>query len=117
MLSWLIRQADDALDSEPDGSGSDQYEPVAQAIKVGIASLSILLAGLSAYAYRRTAIKGVIFAAVAFGLFAGQMLIDYLEDAVPAFATPYNDIIVLGMMLATLVLFFFAIVWRRSTAK
>jgi hypothetical protein len=130
ILSWLVRQIETAtLEEEPDEEGADAieapvaegdfepYEPIEQAIKIGIAAFSILLAGLSIYAYRRTAIKGIIYAAVAFGLFAVQMLFDYLEDEVAGFDAPFNDIIFLGMTLAILVLFFLAIVWRKSTVK
>ena len=84
---------------------------------MGIAAFSILLAGLSVYAYRKTAIKGIIYAAIAFGLFAVQMLFEYLEDEVAGFDAPFNDIIFLGMTLAILVLFFLAIVWRKSTVS
>ena len=127
MLSWLVRQIENgAADEEPDDETMvtpavetefEPYEPIEQAIKVGIAAFSILLAGLSIYAYRRTAIKGIIYAAVAFGLFAAQMLFEYLEDEVEGFDAPYNDIIFLGMTLAILVLFFLAIVWRKSTVS
>lgn len=103
MISSFIRQLDSA---EP-------YEATAQLIKVGIAAFSLLLAGLSVSAYRRTAIKGIIYAAAAFALFAVQMLFDYLEDEVEGFEQPYNDIIFLGMTLAILVLFFMAIVRRK----
>jgi hypothetical protein len=130
ILSWLVRQIEtETLEEEPDEEGADAieapvsegdfepYEPIEQAIKIGIAAFSILLAGLSIYAYRRTAIKGIIYAAVAFGLFAAQMLFEYLEDEVAGFDAPFNDIIFLGMTLAILVLFFLAIVWRKSTVK
>ena len=92
----------------------DPYEPIAQTIKIVIVAFSILLAGLSISAYRRTAIKGIIYAAIAFGLFAVQMLFDYLEDEVPGFETPYNDMVFLSTTLAILLLFFLAIVWRKS---
>ncbi len=103
LLSPLIRQVE-----------FDPYEPIAQAIKIGISAFSVLLAGLSITAYRKTAIKGIVYAAVAFALFAVQMLFDFLEDEVEGFETPYNDIIFLGMTLAILALFFLAIVWRKS---
>ncbi|HJS82632.1 MAG TPA: hypothetical protein VJ742_07320 [Nitrososphaera sp.] len=129
MLSWIIRQIENETGNEdPDEEESvesdetpvaevelEPYEPIEQAIKIGIAVFSILLAGLSVYAYKRTAIKGIIYAAVAFGLFAVQMLFEYLEDEVEGFDAPYNDIIFLGMTLAILALFFLAIVWRKST--
>ncbi|MGI0036819.1 MAG: hypothetical protein ACRD99_00490 [Nitrososphaera sp.] len=126
MLSWLVRQIENETAGEqPEeeivetpvaGVEFEPYEPIAQAIKVGIAVFSILLAGLSVYAYKKTAIRGIIYAAVAFGLFAAQMLFDYLEDEA-GFDSPFNDIIFLGMTLAILVLFFLAIVWRKSTVS
>lgn len=130
MLSWLVKQIENETAEEPEEEPEGEiletpvaqvefepYEPIEQAIKVGIAAFSILLAGLSVYAYRKTAIKGIIYAAIAFGLFAAQMLFEYLEDEVEGFDAPYNDIIFLGMTLAILVLFFLAIVWRKSTLK
>jgi hypothetical protein len=41
------------------------------------------------------------------------MFVDYLEDAIPAFDTPYSDMIFFGITLAILVLFFVAIVRRK----
>lgn len=123
VLSWLIRQIENETgDEELEGEGSETpiteiepYEPIEQVIKIGISAFSVLLAGLSVYAYKRTAIRGIIYAAIAFGLFAIQMLFEYLEDEVEGFDAPYNDIIFLGMTLAILALFFLAIVWRKST--
>ena len=127
MLSWLVRQVEGQIEEEepdpqaeetaeiPIGAEFEPYEPIEQAIKIGIAAFSILLAGLSIYAYKKTAIRGIIYAAIAFGLFAAQMLFEYLEDEVEGFDAPFNDIIFLGMTLAILVLFFLAIVWRKST--
>ncbi|HKX81602.1 MAG TPA: hypothetical protein VJL54_05035 [Nitrososphaera sp.] len=92
----------------------EPYEPVEQVIKVVIAAFSILLAAISVSAYRRTSIKGIAYAAVAFALFAAQLLFEYLEDEVEGFDQPYNDLIFLGMTLAILVLFFLAIIWRKS---
>jgi hypothetical protein len=91
----------------------EPFEPVTQAIKIGIAAFSLLLLGLSVSAYRKTHLKRLVYAAVAFGLFALQMFVDYLEDAVPAFDTPYSDMIFFGITLAILVLFFVAIVRRK----
>jgi hypothetical protein len=102
-LSWLIRQAE----FEP-------YEPIEQMIKVGIGVFSLLLLALSISAYRKTRLKGILYAAVAFGLFSAQMLFEYLEDAVKGFDSPFNDIIFTGFTLAILVLFFVAIVKRKS---
>jgi hypothetical protein len=91
----------------------EPYEPITQAIKIAIAAFSLLLLGLSVSAYRKTHLRRLVYAAVAFGLFALQLFIDYLEDAVPAFDTPYSDIIFFGITLAILVLFFMAIVRKK----
>jgi hypothetical protein len=139
VLSQLIRQiesGDGDSDNEPDeGSVGDEnetqsnvgggeelgiqpvelepFEPITQAIKIGIAAFSLLLLGLSVSAYRKTGLKKLVYAAVAFGLFALQMFVDYLEDAVPGFDTPYSDMIFFGITLAILVLFFVAIVRKK----
>jgi hypothetical protein len=42
------------------------------------------------------------------------MLFEYLEDAVKGIDSPFNDIIFTGFTLAILVLFFVAIVKRKS---
>ena len=88
----------------------EPYKPIEQMIKIGITAFSVLLLGLSISAYRKTRLKAIVYAAVAFGLFAVQIFFDYLEDAVEGFETPYNDVIFLGITLAILVLFFMAIV-------
>lgn len=95
------------------GEPSDQYEPIVQIIKIAIAAFSLLLLGLSLSAYSKTKLKKIIYAAIAFGLFAVQLFFDYLEDAVPSFETAYNDIIFYAMTLAILVLFFVAVVRRK----
>jgi hypothetical protein len=91
----------------------EPYEPITQAIKIAIAAFSLLLLGPSISAYRKTHIRRLVYAAVAFGLFSLQLFFDYLEDAIPAFDTPYSDIIFFGITLAILVLFFMAIVRKK----
>ena len=138
LLSWLIRQVengigdgDNELEEESDenittseGIGGDEpiaieqlevepYEPITQAIKIAIAVFSLLLLALSISAYKKTALKRILYASIAFGLFAIQMFFDYLEDAVEAFDTAYTDIIFFGITLAILVLFFMAIVRKK----
>jgi hypothetical protein len=139
LLSWLIRQVENGISpgdnndldeegdgnqTEPEETGGDEsigteqmevepYEPITQAIKIAIAAFSLLLLGLSISAYRNTHIRRLVYAAVAFGLFSLQLFFDYLEDAVPAFDTPYSDIIFFGITLAILVLFFMAIVRKK----
>ena len=138
LLSWLIRQVengigdgDNELEEESDenittseGIVGDEsigieevevepYEPITQAIKIAIAAFSLLLLALSISAYKRTALKRILYDSIAFGLFAIQMFFDYLEDAVEAFDTAYTDIIFFGITLAILVLFFMAIVRKK----
>lgn len=138
LLSWLIRQVengigdgDNGLEEESDenittseGIAGDEsigieevevepYEPITQAIKIAIAAFSLLLLALSISAYKKTALKRILYASIAFGLFAIQMFFDYLEDAVEAFDTAYTDIIFFGITLAILVLFFMAIVRKK----
>ena len=138
LLSWLIRQVengigdgDNGLEEESDentttseGIAGDEsigieevevepFEPITQAIKIAIAAFSLLLLALSISAYKKTALKRILYASIAFGLFAIQMFFDYLEDAVEAFDTAYTDIIFFGITLAILVLFFMAIVRKK----
>ena len=140
LLSWLIRQVENGIDvgdnNEFSEEGNDDnetsieetvedeaigieevevepFEPITQAIKIAIAAFSLLLLGLSISAYKKTALKRILYAAIAFGLFAIQMFFDYLEDAVEGFDTVYSDIIFYGITLAILVLFFLAIVRKR----
>ena len=138
LLSWLIRQVENGIDSggddEPDeqgeenetdseGTGGDQlgieqmevepYEPITQAIKIAIAAFSVLLLALSISAYRKTAFKKILYAAVAFGLFAIQMFVDYLEDAIGVFDTQSTDMFFFGITLDFLDLFFLAIVRKK----
>lgn len=128
MLSWMIRQAGNMTGVDPEeeeeGGGMDlgtvgdpeeAFEPAVQLIKIGIMAFSLLLLGLSITAYRKTALKGIIYAAIAFGLFAVQLFFDYLEDAVEGWEQPYNDVIFYAMTLAILVLFFLAVVRRNRT--
>ena len=138
LLTWLIRQVENGIDgddNEPDeegdenettseGIGGDEpiaieqvevepYEPITQAIQIAIAAFSLLLLALSISAYKKTALRRILYAAVAFGLFAIQMFFDYLEDAIEALDMAYNDIIFYGITLAILVLFFMAIVRKK----
>lgn len=100
--------------SENDQLEMELYEPITQVIKIAIAAFSLLLLALSISAYKKTALRRTLYAAVAFGLFAIQTFFDYLEDAVKGFDTPYSDIIFFGFTLAILVLFFMAIVRKKS---
>jgi hypothetical protein len=131
LLSWLIRQVEGGIEPDEEQEGNetgpeaaqgvleidpeDAYEPAVQLIKIGIAAFSLLLLGLSISAYKKTTLKGIVYAAVAFGLFAVQLFFDYAEDAVEGWEQPYNDVIYYAMTLGILVLFFLAVVRRNKT--
>ena len=74
---------------------------------VGI--FALFLFALSISAYKTIHLKKLIFAIAAFGLFAVESFIDYLEDILPILDTPYIDILLAFISLAILVLFFLGI--------
>ena len=80
-------------------------------IIVGI--FALFLFALSLSAYKTIRLKKMIFAIAAFGLFAIESFIDYLEDVIPALETPYIDILLAIISLVILVLFFLAFIKRR----
>ncbi|HJT83962.1 MAG TPA: hypothetical protein VJ697_05725 [Nitrososphaeraceae archaeon] len=78
---------------------------------VGI--FALFLFALSISAYKTIHLKKLIFAIAAFGLFAVESFIDYLEDVLPILDTPYIDILLAIISLAILVLFFLAFIKRK----
>jgi hypothetical protein len=82
-------------------------------IEIIVGIFALFLFALSISAYRTIKLKKMIFAIAAFGLFAVESFIDYLEDVIPAFDTPYIDILLAIISLVILVLFFFAFIKRR----
>ncbi|HET7642781.1 MAG TPA: hypothetical protein VFK40_04680 [Nitrososphaeraceae archaeon] len=78
---------------------------------VGI--FALFLFALSISAYKTIHLKKLIFAISAFGLFAVESFIDYLEDILPILDTPYIDILLAFISLAILVLFFLAFIKRK----
>jgi len=78
---------------------------------VGI--FALFLFALSISAYKTIHLKKLIFAIAAFGLFAIESFIDYLEDVLPILDTPYIDILLAIISLAILVLFFLAFIKRK----
>jgi hypothetical protein len=94
----------------------DVEEPtigIENVLKIIIAIFSLLLLALSVSAYKKTGFKKILYAIAAFALFGIQSLFDFLADHVSLFDTEYNDIILLGMTIAILVLFFVAVVKRN----
>jgi hypothetical protein len=90
----------------------DNIEGIIQAV-IGI--FSLLLLALSILAYRRTRLKKIIFAAIAFSLFAVQLILGSLEESFGLLdETPIIDILTSSMTLAILVLFFLTIVRKNE---
>jgi len=82
-------------------------------IEIIVGIFALFLFALSISAYKTIQLKKMIFAIVAFGLFAVESFIDYLEDVIPALDTPYIDILLAIISLAILILFFLAFIKRR----
>ena len=94
--------------------GEEWYDRIESVIQAAIGIFSLLLLALSMLAYRRTGLKKIIFAAIAFSLFAIQLILESLEESLGILEEPpIGDILSSAMTLAILVLFFMAIV-RKS---
>jgi hypothetical protein len=94
--------------------GEEWYDRIESVIQAAIGIFSLLLLALSILAYRRTGLKKIIFAAIAFSLFAIQLILESLEESLGILEEPpIGDILSSAMTLAILVLFFMAIV-RKS---
>ena len=95
----------------------DVEEPILleNTLKLIIAAFSLVLLGLTLSAYKKSALKKILYAALAFGLFAFNAILDLLADNVDLLNSLKIDIDVslLVVMLAILTLFFMAIVKRK----
>src|SRR5918912_3859339 len=90
------------------------YDNIESIILAATGIFSLLLLALSILAYKRTGLKKIIFAAIAFSLFAIQLILESLEESFAILEDPpIGDILSASMTLAILVLFFLAIV-RKS---
>jgi hypothetical protein len=108
VFSGLFLQTDIAEGEE------EWYNSIEGAIQAAIGIFSLLLLGLSILAYKRTGLKKILFAAIAFSLFAIQLILESLEETISILEDPIGDILTSGMTLAILVLFFMAIVRKNS---
>jgi hypothetical protein len=93
---------------------TDIFENIETTIVAVTGIFSLLLLALSISAYRKTGLKRIIYAAMAFALFGIQLLFESLEDTVEALDTGYGSVITSSMTLAILVLFFLAIVQKNK---
>jgi hypothetical protein len=82
-------------------------------IEIIVGIFALFLFALSLSAYRSIQLKKMIFAIAAFGLFAIESFIDYLEDVIPILDSPYIDILLAIISLVILILFFLAFIIRR----
>jgi peptidoglycan/LPS O-acetylase OafA/YrhL len=71
-----------------------------------------ILTALSISAYRNTHMKKLLYAIIAFLLFAIFLFYEYLEHSIPL-DNPFTDLVMPSMGLSILVLFFLAIVKKR----
>jgi uncharacterized membrane protein required for colicin V production len=72
------------------------------------------LLALSISAYRKTRLKKIAYAMVAFALFAAYLFYEYLEGIFKFLGDTYSDIILPSMIFGVLVLFFLAIVRKNN---
>jgi hypothetical protein len=93
------------LETEPFG--------IENGIEIGIVAFALVLFALSITAYRNTKIKKILFAAVAFALFAVQLLVDSIEDYVVFLDDEITGIVLKLVTFAILVLFFVAMVKKK----
>jgi hypothetical protein len=90
------------------------YDSLESVILAATGIFSLLLLALSILAYRRTGLRKIIFAAIAFALFAIQLILGSLEETLRILEEPpIGDILIASMTLAILVMFFLAIVKRE----
>jgi hypothetical protein len=90
------------------------YDSLESVILAATGIFSLLLLALSILAYRRTGLRKIIFAAIAFSLFAIQLILGSLEETFGILEEPpIGDILIASMTLAILVMFFLAIVKRE----
>ena len=109
VFSELLLQSDIAEGEE------EWYDSIESIIQAAIGIFSLLLLGLSIMAYKRTGLKKIIFAAIAFSLFAIQLILEALEETISILEEPpIGDILSASMTLAILVLFFLAIVRKND---
>ena len=96
-------------------SEEEWYDNIESIILAATGVFSLLLLALSILAYKRTGIKKIIFAAIAFSLFAIQLILESLEESLGILEDPpIGDILSSSLTLAILILFFLAIVRRND---
>lgn len=83
-----------------------------EVVEILVGVFALFLFTLSISAFRTFKLKKMVFAIAAFGLFAVESFIDYLEDVVPLLDAPFVDLILAVISFAILILFFIALIKR-----
>jgi len=82
-------------------------------VQLGIVGFSLVLFALSLTAYRNTGLKRILFASIAFVLFAIQLFFDYIEEFFNFFEEDTTDLLLSGITLVILILLFVSLVKRK----
>jgi Na+/glutamate symporter len=86
--------------------GAEGWLEPEDALDLAVAVFSLILLSLSLNAYRRTGMRRLLLVSVAFGLFAVQVLVKYIDAAVMLGST--NDQILSTLLSFAILLCFFA---------
>jgi hypothetical protein len=81
-----------------------------ESLNLVVALFAIMLLAISLIAYRRTNLRRLLLVSVAFGLFAVQAFIRELDELALVFGSGTEQVIVIILDLAILLLFFLALV-------
>lgn len=90
------------------------YELVETSILAVTGIFSLILLGLSIYAYRESKLKKILFASTAFALFGIQLLIEALGENFEFLDTELVSVVSALTTLGVLVFFFLAIVKKKN---
>ena len=82
-------------------------------VEIIIIVFSLILFGLAISAYRRTKLRKLLFAAIAFALFAIELLIEYADEAFGFFEEEQVDLLATGIILSILIMFFLSVTRRK----
>lgn len=83
-------------------------------IEISIVVVSISLFVLSLIAFRTTGLMKILFASAAFMLFTIQFIIEYNDDTLNFLPDVEADIVLSGVTLVILILFFLSLVYKNK---
>jgi hypothetical protein len=82
-------------------------------LNVVVAIVAVILLAISLIAYRKTNLRRLVLVSIAFGLFAVEAFIRELDELALVFGSGTEQIIVIVLDLAILLLFFLALVLSK----